>query len=326
MITKGIITELPKSNNLFKVWVPIFGKDLDNKVILDTNLAYNTSDISAYNIDDVVYVGFEDNYYSKPVILGRMFTTKDNSINELSSKTIKVTNSAVLPKDTKIGNVEFNQLSETVDMLTLQTQAGYPNMPVVQVLNQGVEEYTSTSNTKIVGRSYLIVRLVSGELLPTDWFTLNIKGKYYCGKTLKVKLKAIHKVLVSECSHWKQDNYEVYKVPLYEIWKGSTDSYYMPSDKESTTPYNFCHNNHRSSRDYNFIFRVRRFCGKGNNINVVRKLGSLYSNCDRTIYSNECLLRFNKQGMPNNKFNRIILKKNDVDYVVVNALALAKLN
>ena len=31
MITKAIIAELPNNNNLFKVWIPVFDKNLDNK-------------------------------------------------------------------------------------------------------------------------------------------------------------------------------------------------------------------------------------------------------------------------------------------------------
>lgn len=73
MITKGIITELPTTNNLFKVWIPVFDKNLNNKFISEATLCCNSLGLEGYNINDVVFIGFEDNYLSKPIILGKLY-------------------------------------------------------------------------------------------------------------------------------------------------------------------------------------------------------------------------------------------------------------
>lgn len=74
MITKGIIQEVPSGGNLFKVWIPLFDKSSNSvRYVLDAALCYNTENIGIYKVGDIVYVGFEDSYLEKPIILGKLY-------------------------------------------------------------------------------------------------------------------------------------------------------------------------------------------------------------------------------------------------------------
>ena len=88
MITKAIIVETPLNNsNKFKIQIPTLVKANSNKdnFILDATLCYQPGVILGYNIGDVVFVAFEDNYIEKPIILGKLYKTDslDNEVEEL---------------------------------------------------------------------------------------------------------------------------------------------------------------------------------------------------------------------------------------------------
>lgn len=334
MITKAIITELPNNNNLFKVWIPVFDKNLDNKYISEAVLCYNTSDLSAYNLNDVVYVGFEDNYLSKPIILGRLFITKDDVLRELDCERLKVNTQATLPMDTKVGNTSLGDIVKNINILNNQPLGGYPDMPIVQVLGQtaNITDYSATSG--IVGKSYLSVRVLSGELLPTDEFTLCIKVKSKKSqknrdRPFRYKLKAIHKVKVSECGLQANDDFKVYLVPFFDIEVTTTGTaqdkvYQLATDG---SPHAYFHNNHMGNyfTSYNFVFRVRRLCGKSYNKSTVEKSGDVslaYS--DRAKFSNVVNLTFKKVDVSNNAFNTLDVINGSSTIDIEKALVLSK--
>ena len=331
MITKAIITELPNKDNLFKVWIPVFDKNLDNKYISEAVLCYNTSDLSAYNINDVVYVGFEDNYLSKPIILGRLFITKDDVLRELDCEKLKVNTQATLPMDTKVGNTSLGDIVKNINMLNNQPLGGYPDMPVVQVLGQTAEinDYTATSG--VVGKSYLSVRVLSGELLPTDEFTLciKVKTKKASKKPYRYKLKAIHRVKVSECTLQANDDFKVYLVPFFNIevtTTGTTQDKVYQLDTQSS-PHAYFHNNHAGSyfTSYNFVFRVRRLCGKAyNTLNVEQSVDESLAYSDHAKFSNTINLTFKKENISNNGFNALNVIKGENNVYVTKALVLSK--
>lgn len=331
MITKAIITELPNKDNLFKVWIPVFDKNLDNKYISEAVLCYNTSDLSAYNINDVVYVGFEDNYLSKPIILGRLFITKDDVLRELDCEKLKVNTQATLPMDTKVGNTSLGDIVKNINILNNQPLGGYPDMPVVQVLGQTAEinDYTATSG--VVGKSYLSVRVLSGELLPTDDFTLciKVKTKKAGKKPYRYKLKAIHTVKVSECTLQANDDFKVYLVPFFNIevtTTGTAQNKVYQLDTNSS-PHAYFHNNHMGSyfTSYNFVFRVRRLCGKTyNTLNVEQSGDESLAYSDHAKFSNVINLTFKKENVSNNGFNKLNVINGENDVYVTKALVLSK--
>lgn len=79
MITKAIITKVPGQDNTnqFYVNVPFF--NTAGNTIEESIPAYvctqmdNQTTRDFYSVDDVVYIGFEDNEYSTAVILGKLY-------------------------------------------------------------------------------------------------------------------------------------------------------------------------------------------------------------------------------------------------------------
>lgn len=76
MITKGIITEIvdEKDKHYFSVRVPIFETSASTEfsIFKEVPLCYEPGNLSGYHLDDVVWVGFENNEANNPVILGKL--------------------------------------------------------------------------------------------------------------------------------------------------------------------------------------------------------------------------------------------------------------
>lgn len=111
MIVKAII-ESKISKNKYKVRVPILDKikgaslGSDNLSIADICLSVN-SDLN-FNINDVVYLNYENNDKSKPVIIGCL--SKNNKSNFIFDSLI-INNFAKLSNNIKIGDITYKELS-----------------------------------------------------------------------------------------------------------------------------------------------------------------------------------------------------------------------
>lgn len=83
MITKGIIKRTPsstldKNNYKFDVRIPIFEEAGSNdEYISQCCLCYNDDSAYTYNVGDVVYLSFENNDLDKPIIIGKLFCSKN---------------------------------------------------------------------------------------------------------------------------------------------------------------------------------------------------------------------------------------------------------
>lgn len=114
MLTKGIVETLVDEFTA-KVRIPIYNgvktsrdftpdADLNNATICATN---NTANI--IHEGDIVYVSFEDNDISKPVILGLLHRASESSnINNMQDYNVRILNvnsTAKLTHDTYIGNI-----------------------------------------------------------------------------------------------------------------------------------------------------------------------------------------------------------------------------
>ena len=120
MITVGIIKEKFYDNEtlIYKVDLPIFKSPGVKESSITTTIIESTASVAPgtyepYNIEDQVYVGFVNNELGQPVILGKIakkFDDKTNSsaLNYINS--LKVTNSAILPKEIKIGDITYDDL------------------------------------------------------------------------------------------------------------------------------------------------------------------------------------------------------------------------
>lgn len=131
MITKAIVEDII-NNKEFIVRIPIFdniesAREHTIKEDLNTALAILSPGLSNnIVIGDVVYVGFEDNDISKPIILGLL--DKENqqprqttvTSAQLNCDYLNVKNPTTLPIGTNIGSITYDQLLELVKLLNNQ--------------------------------------------------------------------------------------------------------------------------------------------------------------------------------------------------------------
>lgn len=124
MITKAYVEE-KVDNYKYRVRIPLF--DRTNEATYYTqfeDLSVATACVpkginNSIEVGDVVFLGFEDNDASQPIILGQLYRealVKDpNTFANLLS--LKVQQNAQLPVDTTIGNINYNQLHLALDTI-----------------------------------------------------------------------------------------------------------------------------------------------------------------------------------------------------------------
>lgn len=117
MLVKGIIIDrLQPGSNKIKVRIPSFeSAGVNQKAIIDALIAYNPGNLQAYNIDDIVILSFEHNQIDQPIILGKLYVGEtEKATNYSLANSLSVSEKAVLPVDTMIGNVSYQDLFATV--------------------------------------------------------------------------------------------------------------------------------------------------------------------------------------------------------------------
>lgn len=123
MLTKGYIVGLSTStNNKFKVRIPLFdsaGQDTltneDN--IVEATLCYEPSNLDSYEVGDCVFIEFENDEESKPVIIGKLYTTDSKENRGLGNlSTLNVSSSATLPLDSTLGDVKLQAIIDSLKL------------------------------------------------------------------------------------------------------------------------------------------------------------------------------------------------------------------
>lgn len=129
MITKGKITKIPtgkwitengveKYDNIYEVFIPIFlsaGQSKDSKLSpssIEATLCYQPEHLNSYNVGDIVFVSFEDNDKSKPIILGKLYLGNGETESRTNDivQDLRVTHNAKLPKNTTIGDISGDEI------------------------------------------------------------------------------------------------------------------------------------------------------------------------------------------------------------------------
>lgn len=116
MITKAIIKKLCTSeDNHFTVYVPLLRKanaEVSDGILQATMICIPGID-NTLKVNDVVYVSFEDNSYDKPIILGKLYISKEDKkdiTTTLTTKSIEVTEENKLPLNTSVGGINIADL------------------------------------------------------------------------------------------------------------------------------------------------------------------------------------------------------------------------
>lgn len=120
MITKGIVEELLE-NNKARVRLPIYNRAKDSKdATLTENLDAATictlpNSANTVNVNDIVFVGFEDNDVGKPIILGHLAGSENKSTHiDLHVRLFTTQSTTKLSDQTWIGDVTPEELQSLI--------------------------------------------------------------------------------------------------------------------------------------------------------------------------------------------------------------------
>ena len=152
MITKAIIESILDDGKYAKVRVPVFNKASTAIGATQTN-HLNLAPIVTlpgisprYQVGDTVYVAFEDDDISQPVILGSLMSVPTNSTSNINVQSVVVTSDATMPDKIKIGNIECSGTS--LEILISQLRDSSHKTKQLQETVQNVFEADNTSNMK----------------------------------------------------------------------------------------------------------------------------------------------------------------------------------
>lgn len=113
LLTKAFISKLPdEGSNIYQVRVPLMEDNTQGEAIYDATCCASPGTYNAYQVDDCVYVDFEDDEITTAVIMGKLTTEEipeSNTVYETIND-LNVTGRAVLPTDTTIGGYTLNSI------------------------------------------------------------------------------------------------------------------------------------------------------------------------------------------------------------------------
>lgn len=127
MLIKAFI-ESNEINNQYKIRIPKYHKlsgtpgatpDSDLPI---ASVCYLPGIIPNYAVGDIVFVDFENNDLSFPVILGKLLCDENNaeeSISDITTRSLKVEVDTKLSEDIKIGALNYNDLQLAVQSVII---------------------------------------------------------------------------------------------------------------------------------------------------------------------------------------------------------------
>ena len=132
MIAKGIVEKI-YSPNKYAVRIPIFDKSTTDNGRTPTDQLGVAQICTLPNctpnvrVGDVVFVAFENNDISSPVIIGYMYLDKEYMTRQgISAESIEVVSTAKLPQQTTIGDVSAQEIGYLKGLTAnLQSQLMY---------------------------------------------------------------------------------------------------------------------------------------------------------------------------------------------------------
>lgn len=132
MISRGIVERLVDAYTC-KVRIPRLDRVQSSSVHTSTDDLMNAKICTLSNCDpniqvgDVVFVAFEDNDYSKPVVIGYLYSVNKSPTKiSLSVDSLNAQTNSTLPSDTTIGDVSYENLQNLIGLRSnLQQQLDY---------------------------------------------------------------------------------------------------------------------------------------------------------------------------------------------------------
>lgn len=117
MITKAIIEEILDNGYHARVRIPIYHKSADSPYgtprsqLPIASICCEPGSIPSLKVGDIVFVGFEEDITSQPVIIGMLFRTGDASRTNLRVSSLQVDVNTVLSSDLTVGETTSNDLN-----------------------------------------------------------------------------------------------------------------------------------------------------------------------------------------------------------------------
>ena len=147
MITEAEIKSINYASNSCTVRIPIFETTNSNEpVILEAKILIQPGIYNGYEIGNSVWVGFADNQYGKPVVIGKIFESAQiegtNNTSAIQGSNLVIKKSAELPLNTKIGinDADFNNISKIIENIKeLQQETGEIYTNGEQAIGQWVD-------------------------------------------------------------------------------------------------------------------------------------------------------------------------------------------
>ena len=217
MITKAIIKQLyTDTNNHYMVYIPYLRKANmeEADATLQATAVYVSGISQELHVGDIVYVGFEDNNLSNPIILGKLFTNNknENISTVVTAKTQLITDSCKLPVNTYVDNINIDTLAKRLYNINTENNLN------IQLYRHNILMY-SDSNSSCV---------VFSVLSPISYNIDNIEG-------LEKLLGKITKPINVGGICYPTDSTEKY--PIYFMsWKGSFAMSTLFIDKDKQLP------------------------------------------------------------------------------------------
>ena len=123
-IVKNILTDI-NNTTIYKLEIPIFRNPgfASDPYLYEATSSVNPGTYNPYSVDDLVYVGFVDNRFDQPVILGKIYknlpSEGETSATYQFLNTLRVTDKAELPLDTVIGDISYKEIVENLKALEI---------------------------------------------------------------------------------------------------------------------------------------------------------------------------------------------------------------
>lgn len=155
MVTRGIIRKVPSGevtviddkrnvDNLYQVEIPTL-RTANNITTTSTSaflsdalLCYQPGNINSYRVGDVVFLSIGEPE-DLPIIIGKMFVGEEEATNYSKNNSLEVTQKAILPEDTKIGDISFKDLKCTIKTAS-NGDGVYATQDEIDTINERLDE------------------------------------------------------------------------------------------------------------------------------------------------------------------------------------------